>query len=223
MNGTTAWFTGASFDWLAQIKTNNDKDWFAANKAAYEHSVKAPMAALLGALQPVVGGDPKLFRQHRDTRFSADKSPYRTEMIGTLHGREGSDAGLYAELSDDGLLFASGNHMWEKDQLERYLAAMAAPGGAEVAAVLEALERDGWEIQGELLKGVPKDFPKDHPRGRFLKHKFLVAGRRFGRAEVLAAKDAATLFEGFWRAVTPLNAWLDTNVGLSALPTAGRR
>lgn len=215
-------FGQASFNWLGQLKAHNDKAWFDAHKREYEQSVRAPMDAFLQVVQPVVGGTLKLFRQHRDTRFSADKSPYRTEMIGTLHGRDGSDAGLYVELSDRGLKLASGNHMWEKDQLTRYLTAMASGEGATAAETLAQLEADGWAIEGEMLKGVPKGYPADHPRGRFLKHKLLVAARHHPPAEVIAA-GPQKLFDAFWQKVTPLNAWLDRHVGLSTSTAPARR
>lgn len=221
---TSPRFTRQSFEWLRGIEANNDKRWFEAHRKEYELYVRGLVEALLLKAQANIGGNLKLFRQHRDTRFSADKSPYRKEVIGTLHGREGSDAGLYAELSSGGLLLASGNHFWAKDQLERYLEAAAATGTGEVlAATVEEMESEGWEIEGEALKTVPKAFPKDHPRARLLKHKFLVAGSRIPPEEVVAITDFDGVLETFWQKVAPLNRWLDEHVGLSCLPPDPRR
>ncbi len=217
-------FTHESFDWLEGLEANNDKGWFEAHRTAYDLHVRRPLEALLLQAQAQIGGNLKLFRQHRDTRFSADKSPYRKEAVGTLHGRLASDAGLYAELSGDGLLLASGNHFWAKDQLGRYLDAAASPEtGEALAAAVEQLEVEGWTIEGELLKTVPKAYPKDHPQARLLKHKFLVAGYRIPAADVVTTEDFDAVLETFWRKVIPLNAWLDAHVGLSSLPPDRRR
>src|SRR3972149_2230251 len=83
-------FTPALFRFLRELKANNTREWFAANKDRYETEVRGPaldfvadMAPRLGRISPHFAPDPRpsggsLFRIHRDTRFSKDKSPYKT-------------------------------------------------------------------------------------------------------------------------------------------------
>src|SRR4051794_26899448 len=88
--GTAKYFGPELFEFLSELKNNNDRDWFAANKARYEAQVRDPILRLIVDLQPgfreinpkiVVDASPSrgsMFRIYRDTRFSADKTPYKT-------------------------------------------------------------------------------------------------------------------------------------------------
>ena len=94
------------------LEADNSKIYWQANKAVYETLVRAPMEELLAELEPE-WGEGRIFRPYRDVRFSADKSPYKTQIGATVG--EG-----YVQLNAEGL--AAGSGMWEMapDQLERY-------------------------------------------------------------------------------------------------------
>ena len=88
MAGTVS-FTPELFEFLKQLKAHNDRDWFEAHRAAYEQYCKAPAVAFVQAIAPRLERisrsfvtDPRraIFRIHRDTRFAADKSPYKTHV-----------------------------------------------------------------------------------------------------------------------------------------------
>jgi len=78
------------------------------------------MEALLDELSEKFGGEVKMFRQNRDIRFSADKSPYKTNTYGVVYGSDIAAQGLYASISARGLVAGSGYHVMARDQLERY-------------------------------------------------------------------------------------------------------
>ena len=80
-----------------------------------------------------------MFRPHRDIRFSADKSPYKTATYGLIVDRPKSRAGLYAQLTSAGLFAGSGYHTFARDQLERYREKAAGRAGANLAAMLAEL------------------------------------------------------------------------------------
>src|SRR5215470_11178237 len=94
------------FDELAE---NNTRDWWQANKARYESEVRAPLEYLLDDLAGEFG-EAKVFRPNRDTRFSADKSPYKTAAGAVIHGAEGTGTvgTLYVQLSATGLMTGGG-------------------------------------------------------------------------------------------------------------------
>ena len=78
------------------------------------------MAMELGEAQALQGGEVKLFRQHRDVRFSKDKSPYNTDLRAGIYDRPGKTMGLYCALDAAGFFAGAGVYAFEKDQLERY-------------------------------------------------------------------------------------------------------
>ena len=165
------------------LEADNSKAYWQANKDVYENVVRAPMEELIDELAPE-WGEGKIFRPYRDIRFSADKSPYKTNIAATLG--EG-----YVQLSADGLAVGSG--MWEMapDQLERYREAVDEnrSGGALERVVAKA-RAAGLEVMGHgELKTAPKGYPKDHPRIELLRYKGLVTWRSLARRGV--ARDAA--------------------------------
>jgi uncharacterized protein (TIGR02453 family) len=112
--GAVAWFEG--------LERDNSRTYFKATRATYDDEVRGPFELLLADLSADFGGDVHVFRQHRDVRFSADKSPYKTRTYGLLHAA-GEAKALYAEISARGVYAAAGYWRMASDQLERYRAA----------------------------------------------------------------------------------------------------
>jgi uncharacterized protein (TIGR02453 family) len=209
--GAVAWFEG--------LERDNTRAYFAATRKTFEDEVRAPFERLLAQFSAEFGGEAHVFRQHRDVRFSADKSPYKTRTYGVLHSLPGSAAALYAELSARGLYAAAGYWRMASDQLQRYRAAVLDDAaGAALARAVAAVEGDGLELTPPALKTAPRGTPRDHPRVALLRYKDLIAGRRLEpgpQLETLAARDHVA---STWRAARPLVAWLDEHVGASAMP-----
>jgi uncharacterized protein (TIGR02453 family) len=209
-----AGFGPEAFTWFAGLEADNAKPWFDAHRAQYDQHVRGALEALL---EEVAGGAPvKLMRQHRDVRFSRDKSPYKTRTYGVVDGR------LYAELSSGGLFAGTGIYGFAPDQLERYRAAVADDAsGGELESILGALDAAGVEVFGEALKVAPRGFPRDHPRVALLRHKLLLAGARLAPDEetrTISRTAALAHAQDTWTACAPMSAWLDTYVGASTLP-----
>jgi uncharacterized protein (TIGR02453 family) len=191
------------------LEADNSKAYWQHNKETYDSMVRAPMEELLGELAPEFG-EGRIFRPYRDIRFSADKSPYKTNIAASL--RDG-----YVQLSADGLGVGSG--MWEMapDQLQRYREAVsgARSGGALVRLVGKAREA-GLEVTGhDVLKTAPKGYPKDHPRIELLRYKGLIAWKEWSVGAWLGNRKAKDRVVEVLRASKPLTAWLRTNVGHS--------
>src|SRR5437763_8658213 len=96
-------FTPAVHKWFNGLEADNSREYFGAHRDFYEQSVRGQMEALLVELSEKFGGQVKMFRQNRDIRFSRDKSPYKTNTYGILHGSDIPAQGLYASISAHGL------------------------------------------------------------------------------------------------------------------------
>ncbi len=187
------------------LQLDNSRTYFEANRSIYLQEVRRPMEALLAAVQDEFGPG-RIHRANRDIRFTADKSPYRTD-ISAMCG-----AG-YVSLSASGLMAAAGWYRPDRSWLERYRTAVDGEAGAELEAVVDRLEGDGYEVWGEELKLVPRPYPRDHSRGRLLRHKHLIVSRSFGLQPWLGTPEALERVVAVWRAGRPITAWVEANVG----------
>jgi len=196
-----------ALDFYDGLEADNSKAYWLDHKDVYERDVKAPMEALLAELAPEFG-DARLFRPYRDTRFSRDKSPYKTAIAAMV-----GDG--YVQLSAGGLMAGAGMYHMAPDQLERYRAAVAADrSGLRLESIVAALRKARLEVTAmETLKTSPRGYPKDHPRLELLRHKGLVAMKAWPVASWLGTAGARTRVVDVLRAAGPLLAWLDTHVG----------
>ena len=162
----TGW-TGDFKGFFTGLQVNNSKAYFEAHRRQYEQEVKQPMVALLADLESGFG-PARLSRPNRDIRFSADKSPYKTNIYATA--RDGG----YVALGPEGLVVGGGRYMLEAAQLARFREAVAGSGsGAKLVAVVDGLRKKGYDLGGQELKRVPPPFPQDHQRGDLLRYKRL--------------------------------------------------
>jgi uncharacterized protein (TIGR02453 family) len=223
-----AGFGPAAFTWFAKLEDHNDRAWFAAHRDVYDTEVRGALELLLEELcDGLGGGRVKVFRQHRDTRFSPDKSPYKTRTYGIVGDRPASRAPLYLQLSREGLFAGTGYYAMAADQLARFRAAVDDDAaGTALERIVAGVHAHGVETWGEALKTAPRGFARDHPRVALLRHKMLIAGRRLepdGRSGAIAADAARGFARETWAACEPLNRWLDEHVGPSELPAPTRR
>jgi uncharacterized protein (TIGR02453 family) len=199
-------WTGDFQGFFLGLKANNSKPYFDSHRALYEKEVKAPMVALLAELEPEFG-PARLSRPNRDIRFSADKSPYKTNIYASAEG------GGYVALDAMGLVAAGGRYMMEAQHLARFREAVAASrSGAKLSAIVEALRARGYEIGGQELKRVPSPHPQDHPRGELLRHKKLIYWRRWEIGPWIATPHVLDRVAQAWRDGADLNVWLAKNL-----------
>ena len=189
------------------LLADNSKTYWTANKATYDDKVRAPMVALLEELEPEFG-PAKVYRPHRDVRFSKDKSPYKTQIAASF------ERGGYIRLSADGLGAGSGMYMFTPEQLRRWRDAVADDrSGAALVDVLDELRRKDVTVSShETLARVPAGFAKDHPRAELLRYKDLVGWRDWPVAAWLGTAKARTRIEEFFRTCAPLNDWLQKHI-----------
>jgi uncharacterized protein (TIGR02453 family) len=206
-----------ALDFFEDLERENTKAFWTAHRQVYDKAVLGPMIALTQDLSEEFGSV-KIFRPYRDVRFSADKSPYRTE-IGALLGQ------AYIRLSAAGLGAGSGMFHLAADQLARYRDAVVnEASGAELARIAARLTGDGCTMIGhDRLKSAPRGYPADHPRIELLRYKGLAAYREWPVEPWLGTPAAADRVIEFLRTARPLNDWLDDHVGASEEPQVRRR
>lgn len=196
------------------LREDNSKAYWEANKATWTAQVLAPMEALLAELAAY--GPFHRFRPYRDTRFSRDKSPYKTQIA--AYGESEGGTAYYFHLSADGLMVLSGYYRMAPDQIARFREAVADARGEELPALIAGVEAQGLDVDHgghEPLKRVPRGYPADHPRGELLKWKGLIAGVDFGTPPWLHTPEVKERIVATWDAAAPLHAWLDRHVGPS--------
>jgi uncharacterized protein (TIGR02453 family) len=209
-----AGFGRGAVPWFEGVERNNSREYWAATKEAWRTDVREPLELLLGELAAEWGGQVKVFRQHRDVRFSRDKSPLKTTTYG-IATRRGSAAPVYVAVSADGLTAGTGYHEPARDQLARYRAGVLdSAGGAGLEAAVAAVEDAGLELGPPALVGTPRGVPRDHPRAALLRYTSLVV---FARAPREALRGRAGLDVARRRAAgaRPVTDWLDARVGPS--------
>lgn len=215
-------FRPALFRFLEELEKNNRRDWFEANRERYESDVKEPALAFISAFGPELRAISRhflaipsatrgsLFRIHRDTRFSPDKRPYKTQV--GLHfrhaaGRDAHTPGFYLHL-EPGESFA-GVGIWRPDReaLSRIRGALVERPRAWRAARDDAGFRSHFELSGDSLKTAPRGYAPDDPLIEDLRRTDFVAVAPFTRREVLAADFPARYAESC-RAAAPFVRFL---------------
>ncbi len=186
------------------LELDNSKRYFEAHRRQYEAEVRGPMEALAAELAPVLGPT-KIFRINRDVRFSADKSPYKTNVAAVV-GR------LYVHLDARQLYVATGAHMPGSAWLARYREAAAGPAGEELASAIDEMRVAGLSVGGNPLKTVPRGYPADHPRIEVLRWREVGTSRQFPLEPWIATPAVKHRVLQTWETMRPLADWLSANV-----------
>ena len=189
------------------LEADNSKVYWQDHKAVFDRHVKAPMEELLAELADEFGAG-KIFRPYRDVRFSADKTPYKTNCAATI----GSG---YISFSADGLSVGGGLYMPDPKALARYREAVDnEKSGVELVKIVAALRKEGYDTMAhEVLKTAPKGYPKDHPRIELLRYKGIAMMKTWPVGAWLGTRKAKDRVVTTLRAGVPLNQWLLRNVG----------
>jgi len=176
--------TRETIGFLAALRANNDRTWFAAHDADYRAHLKiageAFAAALAEALEAMTAEVHRyrIFRIHRDLRFAKDKTPYNAHLHISLSPdggcSEGGPAWMFG-LEPDRLTLGAGIFKFTRAQLAAWRARIAAGEGEAVARMLDGLETSGVRIPDPELKRVPAPYATDHRHAPLLRRTGLTA------------------------------------------------
>ena len=203
-------FPPAALTFLAELRKHNRRRWFQPRKHIYEGLVKAPMIEAIHRVgevfrrfAPEMVADPKisLYRIYRDTRFSPDKSPYKTHAAAVFPVRglpKNSGPGLYFHISPEEVLIGGGMYMPEPAALRAVRARIAAKP-SEFIAIVESrrFRRAFGELEGERLKTMPKGYSAEHPAAKYLRHKQFLFGKVFAASLATSPRFFPTLLNCF--------------------------
>lgn len=177
-------FTPDALAFLRKLKRNNRRDWFQPRKEQYEAVIKLPMMEMINALNAefarfapdyITPPEKSVYRIYRDTRFSPDKTPYKTHIAAifphrTAVKREG--AVFYLHFTEKELLAFSGVYSPDRDELLAYRSLLAERHEEFQQIVRDKkLRRIVGGLQGEQMTRLPKGFPCGHPAEALLRHR----------------------------------------------------
>lgn len=220
-------FTPALFEFLGALRLHNDRDWFERNRERYLRDVRDPMLRFIADLAPTLRriaprlvADPRpvggsLFRIHRDTRFSRDKTPYKTNVAAHFRHEAGRDVhgpGLYLSLDPDAVEVGGGIWHPEPEPLALIRASIVERTAAwKRVTSAPAMRRLEW--WGESLKRTPRGFPEGHPLDAFLRRKDFGAGVTLEPRDALSPHFPRRVAE-VYRAMVPALKLLAEAVGV---------
>jgi uncharacterized protein (TIGR02453 family) len=202
-----------TFKFLKDLAGNNNRDWFQANKQRFEDELREPalqfvrdFGPYLEDISPFFRADDRksggsMFRIYRDTRFSKDKSPYKTYTGLQFRHEQGKDAhcpGYYLHLQPKEFFVGAGIWHPDGDTLKMIRAAIDAdPEGWKKVSRANSFTKT-FELSGDSLKRAPKGYEVDHPLIDDLKRKDFIASAKVSRKSV-TAPDFLEQFAGMCR------------------------
>ena len=214
-------FGPEALKFLRALKRHNTRTWFQPRKDQYEQQVRAPMVAVverlavdLRSIAPEVVVDPKnaIYRIYRDTRFSSDKTPYKTHIAASFPWRglpKHEGAGLYFHVSPTEVWIGGGMYAPQTSQLHAVREHIAR-NPRRLGSIVESVtfKRTVGALEGEQLQRVPRGFPSDHEAANWLRYRQFLAGREAPPRLVTSSKFYPTVLDTF-RAVLPLIRFLN--------------
>ena len=222
----TRYFTPKTFGFLQDLEKNNNRPWFTENKSRYEKELKEPALRFIEDFESRLmkisphfhAGRRSFFRIYRDTRFSKDKSPYKTYAgIQFRHEARGSDVhapGFYLHIQPGHSGVGCG--MWHPDSkslLKIREAIVEEPAKWKRAKGAKRF-KETFELTGDSLKTAPRGFDVEHPLIEDLRRKDFIGWTSLSQK---AVTDPGFLddFTAICRAAVPFQRWLCDAVGVA--------
>ena len=214
-------FSPKALAFLRALKRNNDREWFRARREQYDALLRAPMIDVIEALAvdfqtiaPHLVASPKtsLYRIYRDTRFSENKAPLKTNVAAIFPCRglgKHQGAGLYLEIAPQWVWVGGGMYAPEPSQLHAVREHIAARP-RQLRAIVESpsFRRVVGSLEGDQLQRVPRGFPRDHEAADYLRFRQFLAGREFPASFAVSPRFYAGVLNVF-RQVAPLTRFLN--------------
>lgn len=229
-NAAPPYLRPEALTFLRNLARHNDREWFTPRKAEFEELLRQPMLALVRRITDAMvdfapnhvrPAEKSLFRIYRDTRFSADKRPYKTHVAAwwSHQGLEKtSGAGYYFHISAKEVIIAAGAYMPEKDQLAA-IRHWLLDHHQEFRKLLQNRKvRSAFEeFEGNALTRPPKGFPKEHPALDLIQCRQWGLAATLPAAEALQSNLAATVIR-YFRIAAPVVDALNTPIAAALVP-----
>jgi len=193
-------FPAEGIDFLTQLKKNNNREWFAKHKSEYEDFVRLPMQSLITSLRapmtklaPNIDINPRrnMFRIYRDTRFSKNKTPYKTHVAAVFHlkGHWQQSAGYYVHIEPGNIYVGGGIYMPDSNQLKLIRSAIAERTD-DFRMIVESkiFKKRFRTLEGGKLLRAPLGYSPEHPMIEWLKYKSFYTGVEWKEKECYSSK-----------------------------------
>ena len=192
-------FKSSTVSFLQELSENNNRNWFTQNKQRYEADILIPalnyisaMSAPLAKVSPQFNAVPKriggsLMRIYRDTRFSKDKTPYKTNIGIHFRHRLGKDMhapGYYVHIDSNEIFIGIGTWHPPSDALLKIREYIVEYPKKWLAARDDKQFKKEFNLYGEKLKTAPRGFPKDHKLIEDLRWKDFIAVRNLNKSDI---------------------------------------
>ena len=222
---TLAGFPEETIEFFRRLEVNNNREWFQEHREDYEEHVVSPaksfvvdMGKRLRLVSPDIQAVPKtnqsLFRINRDTRFSKDKRPYKTNLgvffwEGTARKRM-ECSGYYVHVDTSECFLGAGMHVLPKDLLNAFRDRIQEASQAkELNRILEAVTRhQGIAVGGKTYKRVPRGWQANSENEELLKHSGLYVHLTFQNTDVLHSPDFIDFCFDYFEIMAPVHRWL---------------
>ena len=214
-------FPDGAVSFLADLKANNNREWFTANKPLFESEIQQPgqelCAHMCSQLEKLTGDahTSKVFRVHRDVRFSKDKSPYKAHLHILFRAAAEPEGGLghpawFFGLEPDRVAVGCGIFSFEKQALITYRKRVAGDDGVALDKLIKKLTYQDFRLRDPELKKVPPGYAKDHPRADLLLRKGLaIWGDHVGGPSAALAPKLIPSTVQLYRKMKPIVDWLN--------------
>ncbi|GAB2654003.1 DUF2461 domain-containing protein [Arenimonas aestuarii] len=218
----STYFSDKTFKFLRSLARNNSRPWFEDHRKDYEAHLKGPFQQLIGDLEPDLlaisphyradprGNGGSLFRIHRDTRFSNDKTPYKTwggARFFHARSKQVPAPSFYLHVQPGNSFLGGGIWHPEPDVQRRIREFIVDNPAGWTQAVRSPAFRRRYDMWGDSLVRPPRGFPADHPLVDDLKRKDFTAGYALDDEVVLGPRLRQAVVSGF-KGVVPLVDYL---------------
>lgn len=215
-----------TLSFLTDLKENNSREWFQANKERYDEAHTNVLTFATGLIEEMSKADtgvdsstsPKksLMRIYRDIRFSKDKTPYKTHFaVGRLTKHKSVEIGYYLQIEPGNKSFIAGGYWMPQGEHIKVIRQEIDYNAAELTAIIDApkFKKSFGEFRDqEKLKTLPKGYEADNEHIELLKLKSFIAYRNLTDKEILSA-GAAKNIAALCAQIHPLNVFLNNAIG----------
>jgi len=224
MDNTFQGFPAGAPQFLLDLKENNNKTWFEANREWYNSDIIQPaqkfivaMGERLREISPNIVADPRIdrsiFRIHRDTRFTHSAEPYKAHLgiwMWEGAGKKMECSGYYFHIEPPTIFLGSGMYLFEPELLKLYRVMVVDPVHGEQlqTAVSEVTAKGDYEFGFQKFKKLPRGADPKHPNARFLLHNGLYAGYETVIPPELFTADLVDLCFEHYRNTSPIHKWV---------------
>jgi uncharacterized protein (TIGR02453 family) len=197
----------STLGFLKDLSANNQRDWFQANKKTYDQSRAEIIQLCTDVILQLSPHDPDvaeinptkaIYRIYRDTRFSANKTPYKNNLGFWLSpgNKKEAIAGYYVHIQPSESFVAAGIYMPQSTELNAIRQEINF-NFSELRKILEEKSfHSTWgDLMDDQLKSMPRGFEKDHPAADLLKYKSFVVSKRFSDKEVSSPQFVSQISE----------------------------